>query len=170
MKKAFCILSLVSLSFLVTALPPIASAHRYHTSVTRLEYNAEERIVEITMQTFADDVEVALSKRNGTAGSVQLDSSPKSNALLLAYLRDVVLIKKGDAKLELQWIGMELKGHSVWFYLQAKAPEGLSRSSFSNRLLFEVFADQVNIVNVVSEGKKTGLVFKRGDIAKELPN
>ncbi|MBC8031291.1 MAG: hypothetical protein H7Z16_14350 [Pyrinomonadaceae bacterium] len=156
------------LSLMVMGLASVASAHRYHTSVTRIEHNAEESLVEITVQTFADDIEAALSKRTG-AGGVRLDSSAKTNALLLDYLRNVIQLKTGDAGLELQWIGMELKGHSVWFFLQAKAPEGLSRLTLSNRLLFELFADQVNIVNVVKPGKRASLVFKRGDTVKSMP-
>jgi hypothetical protein len=169
MKEAIRILSLASLSLLVVALAPGASAHRYHTSVTRLEYNAEEHLAEITVQTFADDIEAALSRRNGPAGNVRLDFSKKTNALVLDYLRTVIEIKSGDAELELQWIGMELKGYSVWIYLQAKAPAGLSKTALRNQLLFDLFADQVNIVNVLNSGKRASLVFKRGDAAKEIP-
>jgi len=169
MREAFRILNLVSLSLLVVALAPGASAHRYHTSVTRLEYNAEEHLAEITVQTFADDIEAALSRRSGAAGNVRLDSSKKTNALVLDYLRTVFELKTGDAEVELQWIGMELKGYTVWIYLQAKAPEGLSKASLRNKLLFDLFADQVNIVNVLNDGKRASLVFKRGDAAKEIP-
>ena len=164
MKHAIRILSL---SLLIIALAPVAFAHRYHTSVTRLEYKAEERLVEITVQTFADDVEAALSKRSGVR-SVQLDPDSKSNALLLQYLRSTIVLKNGDDELELEWIGMELKGHSVWFYLQAKAPKGLSKTTLSDRLLFDLFNDQINIVNIFNNGKKSSLTFKRGDSPKAI--
>ncbi len=154
------------MSLIILALAPVAQAHRYHTSVTRLEYNAEERLVEITVQTFADDIEAALGKRNG--GTVRLDSTAKTNALLLDYFRNVVELRNGDTELELEWIGMELKGHSVWFYLQARMPDVPSRMTLSNRLLFDLFPDQVNIVNVFKDRKREGLVFKRGDAAKAL--
>ena len=157
---------ILSLSLIIVALAPGVSAHRYHTSVTRLEYNSEQRLFEITVQTFADDIEAALSKRNG--GGVRLDSRAKTNALLLEYLRNVIALKKGDRELELKWIGMELKGHSAWFYLEAEAPGGHSNVSLRNNLLFDLFTDQVNIVNVVNSGKKGSLIFKRGDTAKAI--
>jgi len=167
MKRTVHISSLLILSLLLAALalPTNTAAHRYHTSVTRLEYNAEDHMVEITVQTFADDIEAAL-KRSG-ASNVSLDSR-KSNELVLEYLRKVFEIRTGEARLELEWIGMELKGHSVWIYLQAKASNGLSNASLRNNLLFEVFPDQVNIVNVIRDGKRASLVFKRGDAVKEL--
>lgn len=161
------ILSLVSLSLLVLALPVGASAHRYHTSVTRLEYNATEQLAEITVQTFADDIEAALRKRS-KAGNVRLDSSKETNALVLDYLRSVIALKSAGAEVELQWIGMELKGYTVWIYLQAKTPAGLAKTSLRNQLLCELFADQINIVNVLNDGKRASLVFKRGDAAQEI--
>lgn len=163
------VIRLFSLVFVVLALAlaPVAYAHRYHTSVTRLDYKAEERVFEITVQTFADDVEAALSKRAGVP-NVRLDPQSKTNALLLQYLRSTFVLKQGEEELELEWIGMELKGHSVWFYMQAKAPAGLSQTTLSNRLLFDVFTDQINIVNVFNSGKKSSLTFKRGDTPKAI--
>ena len=148
------------------ALPAVTSAHRYHTSVTRLEYNAEEHLVEITVQTFADDIEAALKR--GGAGNVRLDSRT-ANKLVLEYLQKVFELRSENERLELEWIGMELKGYTVWIYLQAKAPGGLSKTALRNNLLFELFPDQVNIVNVAGGGKIASLVFKRGDPLKELP-
>src|SRR5687768_3885158 len=167
MRRTLHILGLVAL--MGAALAPGTLAHRYHTSVTRLEYNAEERLAEITVQTFADDVEAALSKRSGPAGNVRLDGSERTNALVLGYLRNVLAIRSGDTELELQWIGMELKGHTVWIYLQAKAPDGLAKTSLRNTLLFDLFTDQINIVNILKNGKRSSVVFKRGDAAKEIP-
>lgn len=156
---------ILSLSIVALVLVPVAYAHRYHTSVTRLEYQPQDRMVEITVQTGADDIEAALSKRMGVR-NIRLDPESKTNALLLQYLRSTVVLKHGDQELELEWIGMELKGHLVWFYLQAKAPAGFSKTTLSNRLLFDLFSDQINIVNVINDGKKSSLTFKRGDTPK----
>ncbi|MGI9168432.1 MAG: DUF6702 family protein [Pyrinomonadaceae bacterium] len=158
---------ILSLCIAIAALTPAAFAHRYHTSVTRLEYNTEEKSVEITVQTFADDLEAVLSKRAGS--KVRLDGSKHANALLFDYLRSVFQLKSGNSAGELQWIGMELKGHSAWIYLQSKAPLNLSKASLSNALLFELFEDQVNIVNVHNRGRTASLVFKRGDNSQEIP-
>ena len=162
------VIRIFSLAFIVMAFAPVVLAHRYHTSVTRMEFKAEERVVELTLQTFADDIEVALSQRSGVA-NVRLGPEPKTNALLLQYLRSTFVLKNGEEELELEWVGMELKGHSVWFYLQAKAPAGVGQLTLSNRLLFDVFTDQFNIVNVFNRGKKGSLTFKRGDPSKAIP-
>lgn len=160
----------LSLWFVIGAVAPKAIAHRYHTSVTRLEYNVEEHSAEITIQTFADDLEAALSKRTRSKASenIRLDGS-KANALVFDYLRTVFQLNSGSGQIELQWVGMELKGYSVWIYVQAKLPGGLSKASVRNNLLFDLFEDQVNIVNVLQHGKKVSLVFRRGDDAQPIP-
>lgn len=164
MKRAIYILSL-SLVCIVSA--PVALAHKYHTSVTRLEYNAEERSVEITIQTFADDLEDILSKRAGK--SVRLDASKDVDRLAFDYVRSVIELKGRNGSSELQWVGMEAKGGTVWLYVLAKMPEGLSKAFVRNSLLFDLFEDQVNIVNVWYDTLKTSLVFKRGDNLQEIP-
>lgn len=158
---------ILSLSLVIVALAPKAFAHRYHTSVTRLEYNVEERVAEITVRTFADDLEAILSKRTGKR--VRVDGQA-ADTLVFGYLQSVFQVKSGAQEVELQWIGMELKGNTAWIYLQAKVPEGLLKTSLRNTFLFDLFQDQVNIVNVVDKGKKTSLVFKRGDGSQEIPN
>lgn len=158
---------ILSLSLVCIAFAPEALAHKYHTSVTRLEYNAEERSAEITIQTFADDLEDILSKRAGK--SVRLDASKDVERLAFDYLRSVIELRSRNGSSELQWVGMEVKGGTVWLYVLAKMPEGLSKASVRNSLLFDLFEDQVNIVNVWYETKKTSLVFKRGDNMQEIP-
>jgi hypothetical protein len=165
MKRATYILSLsiVCLCFIA----PRAFAHKYHTSVTRLEYNAEDSSVEITVQTFTDDIEAILTKRTGR--NIRLDASKDSGRLVLDYLRDAFELRANDANLELQWVGLEMNGGTAWLYVLAKLPGGLSKAALRNALLFDLFEDQVNIVNVLNNGKKRSLVFRRGDDMQAIP-
>jgi hypothetical protein len=165
MKRATYILSLsiVCLCFIM----PRAFAHKYHTSVTRLEYNAEDSSVEITVQTFTDDIEAILTKRTGR--TIRLDASRDSGRLVLDYLQSAFELRANDANLELQWVGLEMKGGTAWLYVLAKLPGGLSKASLRNALLFDLFEDQVNIVNVLNNGKKRSLVFRRGDNMQAIP-
>jgi hypothetical protein len=145
----------------------VASAHKYHTSVTRLEYNPKERAAEITIQTFTDDLKDILTKRAGK--NVRLDGGNDADRLAFDYLRGAFELKNGGAKIELQWVGMEVKGETVWLYVLAKMPEGLSKTSLRNAFLFDLFDDQVNIVNVLHGSKKSSLVFKHGEGERQIP-
>jgi hypothetical protein len=166
MTRAIYILSLsLAVSLL---LAPVSLAHKYHTSVTRVEYNQAERSAEITIQTFTDDLRDVLTKRAGK--TVRLDAGKSTDGLAFDYLRSVFELKNGNAApSELQWVGMEVKGETVWLYVLAKMPDGLAKATLRNAFLFDLFDDQVNIVNVIHDNQKSSLVFKRGDGSREIP-
>ena len=164
MRQAFYILILF---FACVSLAPEAFAHKYHTSVTRLEYNAEEHTAEITIQMFVEDLENILGKR--ARKPVRLDGGKDAERIVFNYLQGAFELQSRAGKFDLQWVGMEMKGEMLWIYAMTKMPEGLSKVSVRNSLLFDLYDDQVNIVNVLSGEKKTGLVFKHGDSIQAIP-
>jgi hypothetical protein len=123
-----------------------------------MEYNGQDKDVEITIQTFVNDVEDILSKRAGAR--VKLDAGKDAERMVYEYLRSSFALQNAGGKSDLQWVGMEVKGESLWIYATAQMPKGIAHTSVRNTFLFDLFSDQVNIVNVISEGKKTGLVLK----------
>jgi hypothetical protein len=166
MRRAINFLSLSLAATLLLA--PASFAHKYHTSVTRVEYNQSERSAEITIQTFTDDLRDVLTKRAGK--TVRLEAGKATDRMVFDYLRSAFELKDSAAlQSELQWVGMEIKGETVWLYALAKMPSGMAKATLRNAFLFDLFDDQVNIVNVLHDGQKSSLVFKRGDGSREIP-
>ncbi len=151
--------------------PPAAAttttprAHKFYVSFTRIEHNRERQTAEISIRTFADDLEAALSKRTGRR--VYLDSTKDSSALVFGYVRDSLQLTGRDGKLPvtLKWVGMETNVDSVWIYLESPMPDGFDGASVRQRLLFDLFKEQVNTVNVIDAERRADLVFKRDDSA-----
>ena len=145
---------------------PNPSAHKYYTSLCRVQYNRETKSLEVTARVFSDDLEVALTRRNHKA--VYLDKKD-AGPLVAAYLQDTFELKGRDGKLRrISWVGMEVKVDSAWLYFEIKMPEGLEGAELRNRILFELFSEQVNIVNIQDGDSKSDLVFKQGDEFKAL--
>ncbi|MDQ4122301.1 MAG: hypothetical protein M3209_12750 [Acidobacteriota bacterium] len=155
------------LPFAFCLLPSPAGAHTFHTSLTRMDYNAEGKTVEITIQVFAHDLETAIEKRAGKR--VNLEKSPDSKKLILDYLNNRFALKNktGETK-QLSWVGKEQSADSVWIYVEAKSPEGVENATLENRLFFELHNDQVNLVTCRFSGKKQDFAFKPGDGAKKI--
>jgi hypothetical protein len=150
------------------AAPPVSAAHKFYTSLARVEYNAGEKSVEITLRVFADDLELALTRRAG--GRVRLDRTKDAGRLVLAYLRDTFEIRNRDGETKvLKWVGMELRAGLAWLYVEAEMPEGLSGARLRDHVLFELFAEQVNTVSVRYPGARGDLVFVRGDGERAVP-
>ncbi|HEY0385483.1 MAG TPA: DUF6702 family protein [Pyrinomonadaceae bacterium] len=148
-------------------LPRAAAAHTFHTSLMSMEYNRQEQALEITLQVFSHDLEAILSRRSGK--SVRLDKTPDAARLVFAYLQDAVNLRNNAGEMKsLEWVGMEMQADSVWLYVESKMPGGLTGAQLRNRVLFDMFEDQVNLVHLKDEARKSDLVFKPGDGFKPL--
>ncbi|MCA1564254.1 MAG: hypothetical protein LC803_01085 [Acidobacteria bacterium] len=167
MKFAVYILSL-ALVVVASGLPvahvvsAAAAAHKFHTSFTVADYNAPERSLQITLRTFPDDLEKVLGRRSGKA--VRLDRKKVTEPLLVAYLQETFRLKnaKGET-VKLNWVGMDAGVDSAWLYFEAHLPEGCAGVELSNQFMFDLYDDQINLVNVKQGGRKHALTFKNGD-------
>ncbi|HJR06316.1 MAG TPA: DUF6702 family protein [Pyrinomonadaceae bacterium] len=165
MKLATYVLSfalVISGLSLARAVASSSSAHKFHTSFTEADYNARERSLEITLRTFPDDLENILSRRNGK--TVRLDQKKEAEPLLAAYLQETFQLKnaRGEA-IKLSWVGMDAGVDSAWLYFEARMPDGFAGATLRNQFMFDLYDDQINLVNVKQDERKRALTFKNGD-------
>jgi hypothetical protein len=143
------------------------SAHRYHTSLTRIDYNEKEKLAEITIQLFTHDLVPVLEKRSGK--QIDLEKTLDIDKLIFEYLKEnfVFKDKNGEAQ-TLNWIGKELEVDTAFVYVEIPLAETLEGASLQNTIFFESFAEQTNLVTLRFDGKKTDLLFVAGDKFKEI--
>lgn len=141
--------------------------HRFHTTLTRIDYNAEQKLYEISIQLFTHDLEALVKKRNGKA--IDIEKTAEIDKFILGYLNDnfVLSDKKGKTK-TLKWVGKEFDADSVRVYLETEATENLEGYKLKNTLFFESYPEQANLVVCLYDGKKSDLLFKVGDKIKEI--
>jgi hypothetical protein len=141
--------------------------HKFHVSVTQIEYNQKEQSAEITIRVFADDLETALSqyaKRRIKLDPATANKGKQVSETVLAYLRGAFELKsKTGRPVKLGWVGMEWQANMFWLYVEGKLPNGLEGAQLRNKVLQELFEDQVNIVNSKIDGKQIGLMFDAKD-------
>jgi hypothetical protein len=165
MKYKIYVLSLALLICAMTLLRtvPAATAHKFHTSFAEADYNAKEASLQITLRTFPDDLETILTKRNGKK-SVRLDRKQEAEPLLVAYLQETFQLKNARGEIvKLSWVGMDAGVDSAWLYFEAEMPEGCAGASLRNEFLFDLYDDQINLVNFKHADKKHAFTFKNGD-------
>lgn len=150
-----------------TCSSSVVSAHRYHTTLTRMDFNEKEKLVEITTHVFLHDLIPTLERKNSK--KIDLDKKEEAEKLIFEYLQENFILrnKNGQTK-SLKWVGWETKVDSGWLYFETEMPEGLEGASLQNTLFFESFAEQSNLVICKYEGKKADLAFKVGDKFKEI--
>jgi hypothetical protein len=171
MKFTVYILSLalvVAFGLTLNRVVPVTSAHKFHTSFAEADYNAKEASLQITLRTFPDDLETILGKRNG-GKSVRLDRKQETEPLLIAYLQETFQLKNAKGEpLKLSWVGMDAGVDSAWLYFEAPMPDGFAGAQLRNGFLFDLYDDQINLVNVKQDERKRALTFKNGDTFQPL--
>ena len=60
--------------------------HDFHTSITRMDYNAKEKSFEVSIRVFTDDLEKVLSKENGGQKFVVVNND-KNDTFVEKYIR-----------------------------------------------------------------------------------
>ena len=136
----------------IACLVALCLAHPIHTTLTNLTYDRTTAQVTAMVRAFAADVDQALTR------SRQTDVSE--------YARSAIRLTDQTGHLvPTTWCGSRREGDVVWLCLRAPAPHGASGMTLSDRLLFEVFDDQVNIV-MTEHGS---MLFTKGDAPRRLP-
>lgn len=136
--------------------------HNFHSSLADMEYNPQAKAFQVSLTLFADDTENALtkfSKRKYLLGGLGKDRKP--DAVLTTYLQqNFQLINKKKQVLPIHYIGKEVFLEVVVVYFEIPFKGRLKDYLLKNTIMFELFDDQSNIVNLQKEGKKKSFAFQ----------
>ena len=148
-------------------LMPVKASHTFHTSLTRMDYNAKEKLAEISIQLFVHDLLPTLENR--TKKRIDLEKTPDVDKFILKYLDENFILKdKNGSVKKLVWVGKEIKIDTVFVYMEIPLAEDFGGYSLQNTLFFESFPEQTNLVIARYSEKKADLLFKVGDKFKEI--
>ena len=141
--------------------------HRFHTTLTRIDYNVEQKILEISIQLFTHDLEAVLKKKSGK--SIELEKNAETDKLIFDYLNEnFVLTDKKGARKALKWVGKESDADAIRVYVETEVRENPEGYKLKNTLFFESYPEQANLIVCRFDGKKADLLFKVGDKEKEI--
>ena len=159
----------IALASLVIAHP--LEAHPLHTSLADITYDAATKEIRVSVRVFVDDFYKASSAYAGAkAAAARAAKKPVSTeSPLLMYARASFMVADRSGRvLSLASCGGKRVGDLMWVCFHSSGPSDLSGFRVVNRMLFDLYADQINIVQATYGGKKTSLLFTRGDGFKRL--
>jgi hypothetical protein len=146
-----------------TSLAPRAAAHKFHTSFTEANHNAEAGTLEVTLRTFPDDLESAVRRRAPATPTAAKDRKKEFEERVAAYVSETFRVRTaGGDPVKISWVGMDAGVDSAWLYFEARLPANPDALRLRNRFLFDLFDDQINLVNLKAGGRRTALRFERG--------
>src|SRR5215210_5332451 len=150
--QILCIISIL-LTFSVFHFPFSILPHRFHTSLTRIDYKAEDKNVEITVQLFIQDLENVLE--HSAKKRIDIGKTPDIDKIIEKYLEENFVLKnKKDEKLKIRWVGKELNVDTAMIYLEVSSDESIEGFKLQNTIFFESFPEQTNLLTARFENKK----------------
>lgn len=141
--------------------------HKYYISVTQIDFIENKQSVQITSRIFIDDMEKLLRDRYDEEITLSSKDEPKTVDLYIArYLKEKLRIKINNEVSEIVFIGKVYDADIVRCYLEIEGVKHIETFEVSNRVLFDVFEDQQNIVKTnINEKQKSFIFYPQKDNA-----
>lgn len=141
---------LISLTGFIKLLPLLFFLHPIHVSVTEIEFDEEDKALEIMMRVFIDDLELTL--RNST-NNPELDilNPPKATSvdkLMDDYLKGHFRISLDNQPRETHYLGHEREGEAFIFFIEVRGVEQWNTITIRNDIIMSTYDDQSNLVHV----------------------
>jgi len=165
--KAKFFISLFLLALVPVCAGSVSARHTYHTSLTRMDYNEKEKVIEISIQLFVHDALPMLERR--LKKRVDIEKTAEVDAELLKYLAETFVFQdKTGAAQKIKWIGKEFANDAIYVYLEIPFGEDFTGTRLQNTIFFESFPQQTNLVTARFGEKKVNLFYKSGDKFKDI--
>jgi hypothetical protein len=152
--------------FGVFAVAAIAGAraawsHPLHTTLTEIALDSADGTMRLTIRAFADDFSAVVARH---AGKPRPADYRVSDTDVAAYVAATVSVEEANGRrAPLTWGGLRRTGDLMWVTVRVPSVRSLRGVKLASTLLFEVFEDQVNIVQATSDGRRHSMLFTAGD-------
>jgi hypothetical protein len=132
--------------------------HPFHVSVVEINHNKTDRSLEISCKIFTDDFEKILAKNYKTKTDLaREDMKTAMDTLVKKYLQSHLSINADGKSLSFNYLGYEIESEATFAYIEVVQLPSVSILGISNTILYDQFADQLNIMHVTVNGdRKSG--------------
>jgi hypothetical protein len=144
-----------------------AEAHPLHSTITQVVLDPARGTMRATVRVFVDDLRTAVS-RSARDRSLR-PSDPGWGDAVLSYVTGALALQDASGRtLPLRSCGMNHVGDALSLCLEAELTRGAGVVQVRNVMLFELYEDQINVVQNVVGGARQSILFTRGDRFKAL--
>ena len=138
-----------------------ARAHPLHTSVASITETATGEFT-VSLRVFVDDFlrhTGAVEPRDGVAPDVRI----------VSYLmRTFVIIDRSGRGVPVKWCGSRREADLLFLCLSGRVPGGIGGATVRYSILTDLFADQVNILQVSAKSRNQSLLFTAAEKTRRI--
>ena len=137
------------LSFSLQASAP--GIHKFYLSNTTIEFNAQNRAIEITSKIFTDDLEHAIEAQCYRYNSLY-PQTPEVFELVKKYIGEKLSLQVAGRNVVLNFLGYSVENDMTTLFIEGSYFEP-NQVVVNNTILLELLADQQNITEVRWNGQ-----------------
>ncbi len=126
-----------------------ANAHPFYVSIVQVDFNKENKTLEISVKTFINDLMLAL--RNGGAPELFLGEereNKESDKTIFEYLKSNLEFTVNGKPVTFSFVGKELETDVVWSYLEIENIKELKKIEVKCSILTKTYDSQSNIIQI----------------------
>jgi hypothetical protein len=139
--------------------------HPFYMTVTEINHNAKEKIIEISCKIFTDDLQTALKKSSGNKIMLSgQNNKAATDKLVAAYIMKHLQLKIDDRPVTLQFVGSEKEDEAVWSYFRVNDISTIKKIDIINDLLYECFDSEINLMHVMANGNRQSKKINNPDV------
>jgi hypothetical protein len=145
----------------------VGGLHPFHVSVVEVNHNATDKTLEISCKIFTDDFEKALAQNYPFTESRGQDAAHKTkvdlinppdkaamDTLVKKYILSHLSLSADGKPVKLSYIGFERENEAVYSYVQADNIASVNKIDIADKLMYDLFTDQINLVHVIAGGNR----------------
>lgn len=142
--------------------------HPFHVSVVEINHNAADKNLEISCKIFTDDFERVLRQNYKTRVDI---INPTDRAavdkLVSDYIRSHLVLTVDGKPAEFSYLGYEREDDAIYSYVEVPNTPLPKKIDISNKLMYDLFDDQTNLVHVLVGGnrKSSKLEYPKAEIS-----
>ena len=164
---------ILSIFIFFSCLGNSLDSHEFHASKCLVEYKAEKSQIQVSMNIFIDDLEIALKEMGVDSLYIGTQKeSPLADEYINKYIEHTFNIGINNSKEDVWiFIGKEISEDlsSIWCYMYLDTPQNIDQLYIKNSILLETYEDQKNITNVIGPNKeKMSFIGSVGDDEKTI--
>ena len=149
----------LSLLFLVPLLA-FTAVHKYYVSVTQIDFLPEKQAVQITSRIFIDDFEKLLRTRYDEKITLATkNESLTTDSYIEKYLNEKLKLKINNKDVTMTFLGKEYDTDVIKCYLEIENIKTIKTIEISNKVLFDIFSDQQNIIKTKINSQQKSFIL-----------
>ena len=137
-----------------------AWSHPIHTTLTDIALDPGDGSMRFTIRAFADDFSAAVAKHSRKPRPADY---VVPDADIVSYVSSAVSVEAFGHRVPFAWAGSKRAGDVVWVTFKVPSVRALRGVKVASTLLFELYEDQVNIVQTTVDGRHRSMLFTSGD-------